>query len=108
MKRSTLVITLAAIFLVGLTASATAYLVQREDVKPPAKVATAPASAPQPQQVACDDGNIVGKVLGGVGGGAAGSMVGKGTGKTAATIGGTLGGAYIGGEVIPTRNVTCR
>lgn len=56
----------------------------------------------------CDDGNIVGKVVGGVGGGVAGSQIGSGSGKTAATIGGTLGGAYLGGEYLPTRNVTCR
>lgn len=56
----------------------------------------------------CDDGNIVGKAVGGIGGGVLASNIGKGGGKTAATIAGTLGGAYVGGEFIPTRNVTCR
>lgn len=64
--------------------------------------------AAAPAQPACDDGNVVGSLLGGVGGGVAGSQLGKGNGKTATTIGGTLGGAYLGGQYIPTRNVTCR
>jgi len=55
----------------------------------------------------CNDDNIAGKVVGGVGGGLLGSAVGKGNGNTAATIGGALGGAYIGGKVIPLKNVTC-
>ena len=67
-----------------------------------------PRQAPKPQAPACDDGNIVGYVLGGAAGGIAGNQIGKGNGKTAATIGGTLGGAYLGGEYIPTHNVTCR
>ena len=67
-----------------------------------------PQPAPQKQTPACDDKNIVGYVLGGAAGGIAGNQIGKGTGNTAATIGGTLGGAYLGGEYIPTRNVTCR
>ena len=64
----------------------------------------------QPRTVAapaCNDGNIVGKAVGGVGGGVLGSAIGNGHGKTATTIAGTLGGAYLGGEVIPTQNVTC-
>lgn len=65
------------------------------------------APPPAPQQEACDDGNLVGKVLGGAAGGVAGSQVGSGSGKTAATIGGTLGGALLGGEYLPTKNVTC-
>ncbi|MDE1153893.1 MAG: hypothetical protein PW788_15275 [Micavibrio sp.] len=56
---------------------------------------------------ACDDGNIAGKAVGGVGGGVLGSLAGKGHGKTATTIAGTLGGAYLGGEAIPLKNVTC-
>lgn len=68
------------------------------------------ATAPQPAQPArnCEDGNIVGKIAGGVAGGIAGNQIGSGNGQTAATIGGTLGGAYLGGEYIPTRNITCR
>lgn len=112
MKRNSLIIAMAAVILVLLTASATAYLVQHPEEKP-VKTATVTHSHSQPatqvrQQVACDDGNIAGKALGGVGGGVAGSMLGKGNGKTATTIAGTLGGAYIGGETIPLHNVTCR
>lgn len=62
------------------------------------------AARPAP---ACNDGNIVGKAVGGIGGGVLGSAAGKGHGKTATTIAGTLGGAYLGGEMIPTQNVTC-
>lgn len=98
-----------AVLLVAATAGATAYVVDRPET-PVQKAQVERAAAPQaaPQRVACNDGNIAGKALGGVGGGVAGSMIGSGSGKTAATIGGTLGGAYIGGEVIPLNNVTCR
>jgi len=61
----------------------------------------------RPVAASCDDGNIAGKAVGGVGGGVLGSLAGKGHGKTATTIAGTLGGAYLGGEAIPLRNVTC-
>ncbi len=112
MNKKTLIATLSVIALVAMTASATAYLMEREETKPAAvKAATVQTAAPAvvaAQPVGCDDGNIVGKAIGGVGGGVLASNLGKGNGKTAATIGGTLGGAYIGGEVIPTRNVTCR
>lgn len=106
-----------------MTAGASAYITTqsiKEDDKPvvqktqqkrdaiawdqPRQVQTQPVQ----QRVACNDGNIVGKIAGGVGGGALASNVGKGRGKTAAVIGGTLGGAYLGGEYIPTHNVTCR
>jgi uncharacterized protein YcfJ len=72
------------------------------------QVQAAPAPATIEPAAGCDDNNIVGTGLGGVVGGVAGSQVGKGDGKTAATIAGTLGGAYLGNQVIPTRNVTCK
>jgi uncharacterized protein YcfJ len=62
----------------------------------------------QPQQSRCNDSNILGYVAGGAVGGIAGHQLGKGAGNTAATIGGTLGGAYLGGQYIPLKNVTCR
>lgn len=67
-------------------------------------------AAPQPAQPAkpaCNDGNIVGKVIGGVGGGILGNQIGSGSGNTVATIGGAVGGTVLGGEYIPTENVTC-
>ena len=69
-----------------------------------------PRQAPQPAQPAkpaCNDGNIVGKVIGGVGGGILGNQIGSGSGNTVATIGGAVGGTVLGGEYIPTENVTC-
>lgn len=67
-----------------------------------------PRPAPQqPAKPACNDGNIVGKVIGGVGGGIIGNQIGHGTGNTVATIGGAVGGTVLGGEYIPTENVTC-
>ena len=109
MKKQTIIMTVAAVLLVTATAGATAYYVDQK--KPDKPAVQARAAAPvqaQQQQVRCNDGNIAGKVVGGVGGGVLASNLGKGNGKTAATIGGTLGGAYIGGEVIPLHNVTCR
>ena len=101
------------ILLIGLSAGAAAYVTQstmKDDKSvsvPRAEriVVREQAAAPMP---ACDDGNIVGHVLGGAAGGVVGSQIGSGSGQTAATIAGTLGGAYVGGEYIPTRNVTCR
>ena len=104
----TVSIVLGAILLVGATAGASVYL-----TKQPASVERA-ASTQSTQHSAqrvverCNDDNIAGKAAGGVGGGVIGSLAGKGNGKTAATIAGTLGGAYLGGEVIPLQNVTCR
>lgn len=63
--------------------------------------------AAQPAKPACNDGNIVGKVIGGVGGGILGNQIGSGSGNTVATIGGAVGGTVLGGEYIPTDNVTC-
>lgn len=105
-----------AVFLVVGTAAATTYFAKSgTETAEEKKTAAAPVRSQQVRTVRqvqalppCNDGNIVGKVLGGVGGGALASNVGKGKGKTAATIGGTLGGAYLGGEAIPTHNVTCR
>ena len=67
----------------------------------------APQPAAQPAKPACNDGNIVGKVIGGVGGGILGNQIGSGSGNTVATIGGAVGGTVLGGEYIPTDNVTC-
>jgi uncharacterized protein YcfJ len=128
-RKHTIAAIIGAVMLVLLTAGASA-LITREMIsedKTPLETSAKVSSyrphkretitwneqrqAPPHQQVAtrnCDDGNVVGKVLGGVGGGVLGSQVGSGTGQTAATIGGTLGGAYLGGEYIPTDNVTCR
>jgi uncharacterized protein YcfJ len=72
------------------------------------QAAPAPAAATIEPAVGCDDNNIVGTGVGGVAGGVAGSQIGKGDGKTAATIAGTLGGAYLGNQLLPTRNVTCK
>jgi uncharacterized protein YcfJ len=76
---------------------------------------TARKSMPHEQQWAsaqitslCDDGNVAGYVAGGIAGGVLGNQIGKGHGNTAATIGGTLGGAYLGGQYMPTHNITCR
>lgn len=110
-----------AILLVGVTAGATTYItrdVMSEDSaqKPVTRKSnnitwnsnnSAPVAQAQPLPK-CDDGNIVGHVAGGVIGGIAGNQIGKGNGNTAATIGGAVGGAYLGGEYIPTKNVTCR
>lgn len=119
------ILSAAAVLLVALSAGASVYLTKESIKNKSEKVAVTTHHKSvkndikwdnknqnvQTQQVAqsnCDDGNIAGKAVGGVGGGVLGSMVGKGKGKTAATIGGTLGGAYLGGEAIPLRNVTCR
>lgn len=117
MKRSHLFATIGGVvLLIGLTAGAAAYVTQStiKDEKsvslPRAErvvVHQQAAPAPAPQAANCDDGNIVGHVLGGAAGGVVGSQIGSGSGQTAATIAGTLGGAYVGGEYIPTRNVTC-
>ena len=117
----------AAVLLMGASAAVASYYT-RESVAPTQQTAIAPQPAQvtsqsgtgpapvhrrhvasaRPAQPACDDNNIVGTLAGGVGGGVVGSQFGKGHGNTAATIGGTLGGAYLGNQVIPTRNVTCR
>ena len=110
-----------AILLVGATAGASVYMIEKnsdanvEELKTSSAIQTSnkeetitysePRQAPRP---ACDDDNIVGKVVGGAAGGVAGSQFGKGNGKTAATIGGTIGGSLLGEEYIPTKNVTCR
>lgn len=65
-------------------------------------------AAAAPVEPRCDDSNVLGYVAGGAVGGIAGNQIGKGSGNTAATIAGTLGGAYLGGQYIPLRNVTCR
>lgn len=121
-KKQILAWGLGAVVLVLLTAGASA-LVTREMIesKPPATekaAVTAPKSQKitwneprrqaQPAPPPCNDGNIVGKVVGGLGGGLVGSQIGSGSGKTAATIGGAVGGTVLGGEYIPTENVTCR
>ena len=121
-KRNKMIVTGLSVFaLVMLTAGASAYITRESlDPKPEVRVSknathkdeitwndSQPAPAQQQAQN-CDDGNVVGKVLGGAAGGIAGSQIGNGGGQTAATIGGTLGGAYLGGEYIPTKNVTCK
>ena len=107
----TLSLALGAIILVATTAAASVYL-SKPQPAPAEKVAVVhrPRAEQPAQQVMpkCNDGNVAGKAVGGVGGGVIGSLAGKGNGKTAATIAGTLGGAYLGGEVIPLQNVTCR
>lgn len=107
----TVSLVLGAVLLIITTAGASAYF-SKEPLEPKkSPVHTQKVVATQPTQGAatgCNDGNIAGKAVGGVSGGIIGSMAGKGNGKTAATIGGTLGGAYLGGEVIPLQNVTCR
>ena len=107
----TLSLVLGAVILVAATAGASVYL-SRQQPAPAEKVVVVHKShVGQPAQKAvpkCNDGNIAGKAVGGVGGGVIGSLAGKGNGKTAATIAGTLGGAYVGGEVLPLQNVTCR
>ncbi len=117
---------LGVLALVLVTAGASA-LVTREIVeeKPKAEIVAKPVEpsgekiswneprqAPQPvaaqaAKPACNDGNIVGKVIGGGGGGIIGNQIGSGSGNTVATIGGAVGGAVLGGEYIPTENVTC-
>ena len=107
----TLSLVLGAIILVAATAGASVYL-SKPQPAPAEKVGvvhrTQVAQPAQRTVAKCDDGNVAGKAVGGVGGGVIGSLAGKGNGKTAATIAGTLGGAYVGGEVIPLQNVTCR
>jgi uncharacterized protein YcfJ len=110
--------------LILVSAGASALITQKtiKDDQPVQKVATvsnksknniqwndAQKTNVQPVKAAakCDDGNIVGYIAGGTAGGIAGSTLGKGNGQTATTIAGTLGGAYLGGEYLPTRNVTC-
>jgi uncharacterized protein YcfJ len=68
---------------------------------------TASTVVAQPAQPRCNDGNVVGYVAGGVGGGLLGSQLGKGNGSTVGAIAGTLGGAYLGGQYLPTQNITC-
>jgi len=106
-----------AILLMGVTAGASVYVMEKKTDETPAKVASAKVlshetityrQAQPPPLPACDDDNIVGKVVGGAAGGIAGSQFGRGNGKTAATIGGAVGGSLLGEEYIPTKNVTCR
>jgi uncharacterized protein YcfJ len=116
MKRSQLFAVIGGVvLLIALTAGAAAYVTQAtinddKSVSLPRaeRVVVHQQAALVPPAANCDDGNIVGHVLGGAAGGVAGSQIGSGSGQTAATIAGTLGGAYVGGEYIPTRNVTCR
>lgn len=99
------------VVLIAGTAFATAYFTH-EAAQPQQRAKTPAQGHPQvvaaADQPRCDDGNILGHVAGGVGGGIVGNQVGKGKGNTAATIAGTLGGAYLGGQYIPLKNVTCR
>jgi outer membrane lipoprotein SlyB len=104
-------IALGAVLLSASSAGLASYLVKEE--KTAKQVAEKPkaqtlASAQPVQTVRCDDGNIAGYIAGGAAGGILGNQVGKGKGNTAATIGGTLTGAYLGGQYMPLRNVTCR
>jgi uncharacterized protein YcfJ len=101
-----------AILLITGTAAVASYAT-RESLQPKSEITAQNkqqqvAAAPVAEPPRCDDGNIVGTIAGGAAGGVIGSQVGKGSGKTAATIGGVIGGAYLGNQVIPTRNVTCR
>ncbi|HEU4839728.1 MAG TPA: glycine zipper 2TM domain-containing protein [Micavibrio sp.] len=122
-KRQILAWGLGAVALVLLTAGASALITREviESKKPAAESASVVAPATKqkitwneprrqapPTPPPCNDGNIVGKVVGGLGGGLVGSQIGSGSGKTAATIGGAVGGTVLGGEYIPTENVTCR
>jgi uncharacterized protein YcfJ len=106
-----------AILLIGVSAGASVFVMEKMTGETPAKVysekvstsGTVTVSQAQPPPLpACDDDNIVGKVVGGAAGGIAGSQFGSGNGKTAATIGGAVGGSLLGEEYIPTQNVTCR
>lgn len=114
-------LSIGVVALIALTAGASAFVATQVMHEKPAVTASTThhksshitwndqqSAQAQPAQPACDDGNVVGYVLGGVGGGVVGNQLGKGKGNTATTIGGTLGGAYLGGQYIPTRNVTCR
>jgi outer membrane lipoprotein SlyB len=98
---------LGAVLLVVTTAGASVYLARQPPAPQPRKT-VAVERVHNTAVAKCNDGNIAGKAVGGVGGGVLGSLAGKGSGKTAATIGGTLGGAYLGGEMIPLQNATCR
>ena len=117
-KKDIFVLTAGAILLVGVTAGASAYYMNQDDMATENE-RTQRVSHVQPArgqnrtiqtqtQPNCDDDNIVGKVLGGAAGGLAGSQVGSGSGKTAATIGGSVGGTVLGEKYIPTDNATCR
>jgi uncharacterized protein YcfJ len=106
-----------AILLIGVSAGAGVYVMEKMSDETPSKVysdntstsGSVTVSQAQPTPLPeCDDDNIVGKVVGGAAGGIAGSQLGSGKGKTAATIGGTVGGSLLGEEYIPTKNVTCR
>jgi uncharacterized protein YcfJ len=122
-RNQIILVILGAFLLVIATAAASTYIAKSSnDTNKPAVVAhkahnngnitwndNHPTQATPVQTASnCDDGNVAGKVVGGVGGGVLGSQIGKGNGKTVGTIAGTLGGAYLGGQYIPTRNVTCR
>lgn len=117
MKNATktmLAFVVGGVVLIGATAAASVYVMKNMDEEKPVKVSSASQAvrtqqpAAQPQQVRCDDDNIVGKVVGGTAGGLIGNQIGSGKGNTAATIGGAVGGTLVGEEFIPTRNVTCR
>lgn len=102
------------IVLVASTAFATSYftkaprLTAQDYAQPKSRAKPQAIASAEPVQPRCDDGNVLGYVAGGAAGGIVGNQVGKGSGNTAATIAGTLGGAYVGGQYIPLRNVTCR
>lgn len=112
-NKQLIAVSAVAILLMAGTAAVASYMT-REALQPQAESKTQAKQQParvasaQPAQPRCNDNNIVGTVAGGAVGGILGNQVGKGSGKTAATIGGVLGGAYVGNQVIPTRNVTCR
>jgi outer membrane lipoprotein SlyB len=103
---------LVALLMAG-TAATASYLTKGE-VKPQVQTKASPNMQPQKLassalvQSQCNDSNILGYIAGGAAGGLAGNQIGKGAGNTAATIGGVLGGAYLGGQYIPLKNVTCR
>ena len=67
------------------------------------------SNAPQPVRAPqCDDGNIAGVGVGAVAGGLLGNQIGKGQGRKLATVGGAIAGGYVGQQVVPLNNVTCR
>lgn len=132
-KTNIALLVLAAIGLIAVTATASAYLTKENlngdkvavtDTKPVKGYGTnkrvssneeihwnntQPAAGnPAPQRVRCDDGNIVGTVVGAAAGGLAGHQIGSGNGQTAATVAGVVGGAYLGNRYVPARGVTCR
>ncbi len=94
------ILTIAALTLIAVTAGASAFVTRSsienkmdsqrtaQNAKPQAQKITwneprqqpQPAQAVQPQQPACDDGNIVGAAIGAVAGGVAGNQIGSGRG----------------------------